>query len=192
MYLNESLAKRLDDKKRTTHLPTVSASYWTSLNISGGYRLEPCAGGRDRVLYKGGWVWGPLQEPLPVNRHTDTHTTLKTYFQVTSLAGGKYTSTNGPIHPHANFLCSLFYLQSIEFFTVCTKLAEIAILYSNDLATAKKKLPPVVLDLVQEIIASLGVQCLTIWAKLACAIYGIFKLLFMHHLIFGLRGTDRI
>ena len=47
-------------------------------------------------------------------------------------------------------------------------------------------------DLVQEIIAGLGVQCLTIWVKLACAIEGIFKLLFMHHLIFGLRGTERI
>ena len=48
------------------------------------------------------------------------------------------------------------------------------------------------LDLMQEIIAGLGVQCLTILAKQACAIYGIFKLLFMHHLIFGLRGTERI
>ena len=35
---------------------------------------------------------------------------------------------------------------------------------------SKKKLPPVGLDLVQEIIAGLGVQCLTISAKLACAI----------------------
>ena len=50
----------------------------------------------------------------------------------------------------------------LEFFTVCTKLAEMAILYSKDLTTAKKKLPPVGLDLVQEIIAGLGVQCLTI------------------------------
>ena len=58
----------------------------------------------------------------------------------------------------------------IEFFTVCTKLAETAILYSKDLTTAKKMLPPVGLDLVQEIIAGLGVQCLTIWAKQACAI----------------------
>ena len=47
-------------------------------------------------------------------------------------------------------------------FTVCTKLAEMAILYSKDLTTAKKKLPPVGLDLVQEIIAGLGVQCPTI------------------------------
>ena len=29
--------------------------------------------------------------------------------------------------------------------------------------------------------------CTLNWAKLVCAIYGIFKLLFMHHLIFGLR-----
>ena len=48
--------------------------------------------------------------------------------------------------------------MSIEFFTVCTKLAEMAILYSKDLTTAKKKLPPMGLDLVQEIIAGLGVQ----------------------------------
>ena len=34
-----------------------------------------------------------------------------------------------------------------------TKLAEMAILYSKDLTTAKKNLPPVGLDLVQEIIA---------------------------------------
>ena len=51
---------------------------------------------------------------------------------------------------------------AVEFFTVCTKLAEMAILYSKDLTTAKKKLPPVGLDLVQEIITGLGVQYLTI------------------------------
>ena len=50
----------------------------------------------------------------------------------------------------------------IEFFRVCTKLAEIAILYSKDLTTAKKKLPPVGFDLMREIIAGLKVQCLTI------------------------------
>ena len=45
---------------------------------------------------------------------------------------------------------------TFEFFTVCTKLAEMAILYSKDLTTAKKKkLPPVGLDLVQEIITGL-------------------------------------
>ena len=57
---------------------------------------------------------------------------------------------------------------------------------------SKKKLPLVGLDLLLQIITGLGVQCLTIWAKQACAISGIFKLLFMHHLIFGLRGTERI
>ena len=57
-----------------------------------------------------------------------------------------------------------------EFFTVCTKLAEMAILYSKNLTTAKKKLAPVGLNLVQEIIAGLEVQCLTIRAKQACAI----------------------
>ena len=49
---------------------------------------------------------------------------------------------------------------TIEFFTVCTKLAEMALLYSKDLITAKK-LPLVELDLMQEIIAGLRVQCLT-------------------------------
>ena len=49
----------------------------------------------------------------------------------------------------------------LQTFTVCTKLAEMAILYSKNLTTAKK-LPPVGLDLVQEIIAGLGVQYLTI------------------------------
>ena len=44
-----------------------------------------------------------------------------------------------------------------EFFTVCTKLAEMAILYSRDLTTAKKKLSPVGLDLMPEIITGLGV-----------------------------------
>ena len=44
----------------------------------------------------------------------------------------------------------------IEFFTVYTKLAEMAILYSKD-----KKLPPVGLELIPEIITGLGVQCLT-------------------------------
>ena len=39
-----------------------------------------------------------------------------------------------------------------EFFTVCTKLAEMAILYSKNLTTAKNKLAPVGLDLVQEIL----------------------------------------
>ena len=53
-------------------------------------------------------------------------------------------------------------MSTFEFFTVCTKLAEMAILYSKDLTTAKKKLPPVGLDLVQEIIAGLGVRCLTL------------------------------
>ena len=50
---------------------------------------------------------------------------------------------------------------SFVFFTVYTKLAEMALLYSKDLTTAKKKLPPVGPDLMQEIITGLGVQCLT-------------------------------
>ena len=80
----------------------------------------------------------------------------------------------------------------IEFFTVCTKFAELAILYWKDLTRAKKKLSPVALGLVQEIIAGSGVQCLTNWVKLACASQLISELLFIHHLIFGLRGTERI
>ena len=52
-------------------------------------------------------------------------------------------------------------IKSIEFFTVCTKLTEMAILYSKDLTTAKKSLPPVELDLMLQIITGLGVQCLT-------------------------------
>ena len=50
---------------------------------------------------------------------------------------------------------------TFQFFTVCTKLAEMAILYSKDLTTAKKKLPPVGLNLMLQIITGLGVQCLT-------------------------------
>ena len=50
---------------------------------------------------------------------------------------------------------------AVEFFTVCTKLTEMAILYSKDLTTAKKKLPPVGLDLMLQIITGLRVQCLT-------------------------------
>ena len=76
-------------------------------------------------------------------------------------------------------------LLAIELFTVCTKLVEMALLHSTVLTTAKM-LPSVGLDLMQEIIIGLGVQCLTIQAKLACAIKGICKLLFMHHLISGL------
>ena len=34
--------------------------------------------------------------------------------------------------------CALYSLDSFEFFTVCTKLAEMAILYSKDLTTAKE------------------------------------------------------
>ena len=50
-------------------------------------------------------------------------------------------------------------------------LEEMAILYSKDLKTAnKKELPPVGLDLMLQIITGLGVHCLTIWAKQACAI----------------------
>ena len=43
------------------------------------------------------------------------------------------------------------------------------VLYSKELTTAKK-VTPVGLDLMQEIITGLGVKCLTICAKLACAI----------------------
>ena len=48
----------------------------------------------------------------------------------------------------------------IEFFTINTKLAELAVLASKDLTTTKK-LPPVWLDLMQETITGLRVRCLT-------------------------------
>ena len=50
--------------------------------------------------------------------------------------------------------------SKFKFFTVCTKLAEMALLYSKDLTTAKQ-LPPGVLDLMQEIITGLVSQCLS-------------------------------
>ena len=49
----------------------------------------------------------------------------------------------------------------LEFFTVNTKLAEMAALASKDLTTAKKSYLQWELDLMQEIITSLGDQCLT-------------------------------
>ena len=52
----------------------------------------------------------------------------------------------------------------IEFFTVYTKLAEMAVFASEDLTTAKK-LPPVGFNLMQEIITDLGVQCLANWVN---------------------------
>ena len=42
-----------------------------------------------------------------------------------------------------------------EIFTVNTKLAEVAVLASNDLTTAKKKLPPMRLDRIHQIITGL-------------------------------------
>ena len=60
-----------------------------------------------------------------------------------------------------------------------------ALLASKDYQQ-QKKLPLVGLNLMQEIITGLGVQCLTNWAKLDHAIEGIFKLLFMHLLTFEL------
>ena len=68
-----------------------------------------------------------------------------------------------PVRPDVFFECLTHSFQHhemeiFEFFTVCTKLAERAILYSKDLTTAKKKLPPVGLDLMLQIITGLGVQ----------------------------------
>ena len=58
--------------------------------------------------------------------------------------------------------CVVLFLNSVEFFTVCTKLAETAVLASTKgFNKNRKKLPPVGLAVMQEIIASLGVQCLT-------------------------------
>ena len=50
---------------------------------------------------------------------------------------------------------NIFLFVQIEFFTVYTKLAEMAILASKDLRTPKKKLLPVGLDLMQGIITAL-------------------------------------
>ena len=50
------------------------------------------------------------------------------------------------------------------------------VLASKNLTTAKK-LPPVGLDLMQEIITCSGVPCLTNCTKLVCASQGIFKLI---------------
>ena len=47
----------------------------------------------------------------------------------------------------------LSFIGASEFFTVCTKLAEMALLYSKDLTTAKK-VTSSGLDLMQEIITS--------------------------------------
>ena len=59
-----------------------------------------------------------------------------------------------------------------------------AILYLKDLITAKKKLPPVGLDLMLQIITGLGVQCLTRWAKQAFAYeFKTFKSLYSHALL---------
>ena len=58
-----------------------------------------------------------------------------------------------------SFSISKATVRTIEFFTVCTKLAEMTLLTSRDL-TAAKKLFPVGLDLMQEIITSIRVQCL--------------------------------
>ena len=51
--------------------------------------------------------------------------------------------------------------NSIEFFTANTKLAEMSVILASKDLTTTKKLPPVGLDLMQEIITGLRVQCLT-------------------------------
>ena len=60
-------------------------------------------------------------------------------------------------------------LIAIEFFTVSTKLAEMVILASKDLRTLTN-VPPVGLDLMEEIITGLRVQHLTNQTKQTCAI----------------------
>ena len=95
---------------------------------------------------------------------------LPEYFYI---AVNYFNTINLLVVTRSSFQQNLFkasVIYTIEFFTVCTKLAEMALLYSKELTTAKKKLPPVGLGLMQEIITGLGVQCLTIWAKLPCAI----------------------
>ena len=51
--------------------------------------------------------------------------------------------------------------KTFEFFTVNTKLAEIAVLTLKDLTTVKKSYLQWGFDLMHEIITGLGVQCLT-------------------------------
>ena len=59
-----------------------------------------------------------------------------------------------------------------------------ALLYSKDLTTAKKKLLRVGFDLMLQIITGLGVQCLTIWAKLTFACKSkTFRSLYSHALL---------
>ena len=53
-------------------------------------------------------------------------------------------------------------------------------------------LPPVGIEPGPLINLWFQVQHYPLWTNLACATYGIFKLLFMHHLIFGLIGTEKI
>ena len=65
--------------------------------------------------------------------------------------------TNDPVLSYTGMGARFLRESTVEFFTVCTKLAEMAILYSKDLTTAKK-LPPVGLDLMLQIITGLGVQ----------------------------------
>ena len=77
--------------------------------------------------------------------------------------GGRYASYWNA------FLFTFIFKQSIltiEFFTVNTKLVEMTVLASKDL-TNVKKLPPVGLDLMQEIITGLRVKRLSNWANLA-------------------------
>ena len=75
-------------------------------------------------------------------------------------------------------------IDFFEFFTVCTKLAEMAILYPKDLRTTKKKLPSVGLDPMLQIITGVGVQCLTKWAKQAFACKSkTFRSLYSHALL---------
>ena len=77
-------------------------------------------------------------------------------YPVELLWNRRKTLTGSPDPTRANRPCSLSKLcGTLEFFTVYTKLAEMAILASKDLRTPKKKLPPVGLDLMHGIITGL-------------------------------------
>ena len=64
------------------------------------------------------------------------------------------------------------------------------LLASKELTTAKKKLPPVGLDPMQEIITGPGVQCLTIIAKLTFACKSkTFRSLYSHSLLIIVKSS---
>ena len=60
----------------------------------------------------------------------------------------------------------LFFYLNIRVFHSLNKVGRNGIIVFKGFNNSKEKLLPVGLDLMQDIITSLGVQCLTIWANL--------------------------